>query len=51
MLAEPRLAVAAASGMGSVFFAMFFVADQQLSHFFTAAARLACRCEQAVPPW
>ncbi|NSX16952.1 CDP-alcohol phosphatidyltransferase family protein [Cupriavidus taiwanensis] len=28
----------AACGMGSVFFAMFFVADQQLSHFYTAAA-------------
>jgi CDP-diacylglycerol--serine O-phosphatidyltransferase len=28
----------AACGMGSVFFAMFFVADQQVSHFFTAAA-------------
>ncbi|AEI80050.1 CDP-alcohol phosphatidyltransferase family protein [Cupriavidus necator] len=28
----------AACGMGSVFFAMFYVADQQLSHFFTAAA-------------
>ncbi|SOY63269.1 CDP-alcohol phosphatidyltransferase family protein [Cupriavidus taiwanensis] len=28
----------AACGMGSVFFAMFFVADQELSHFYTAAA-------------
>jgi CDP-diacylglycerol--serine O-phosphatidyltransferase len=28
----------AACGMGSVFFAMFYVADQQLSHFYTAAA-------------
>ncbi|WP_354683753.1 CDP-alcohol phosphatidyltransferase family protein [Cupriavidus necator] len=28
----------AACGMGSVFFAMFFVADQRLAHFFTAAA-------------
>lgn len=28
----------AACGMASVFFAMFFVADQQLSHFYTAAA-------------
>lgn len=28
----------AACGMGSVFFAMFFVGDRQLAHFFTAAA-------------
>ncbi|WP_029050564.1 phosphatidylcholine/phosphatidylserine synthase [Cupriavidus sp. amp6] len=28
----------AACGMASVFFAMFFVADQRLSHFYTAAA-------------